>query len=106
MICQNKNLCGFFLICKNSQKWSRGKEFSKFAWTTAPDAPNMHYLSPWSSPIILVPKKNESNRLCIDFRKLNAHTVKESLPLPRIDEVLDSLHCARWFSTLNLLRGY
>ena len=45
VICQSKNLCGSFLICKNSQKRSQSNEFSKFAWTIAPDAPNIQYLS-------------------------------------------------------------
>ena len=63
-------------------------------------------VSPWSSPIIMVPKPDGTVRFCIDFKKLNAHTIKDSFPLPRIDEVLDSLHGAKWFSTLDLLKGY
>ena len=51
-------------------------------------------VTPWLLPIILVPEKDGLNRLCMDFRKLNAHTVKDSFPLPRIYEVLDSLHGA------------
>ena len=54
-------------------------------------------VSPWSSPRTLVPKKNGSNQVCINFQNLNAHTVKDSFPLPRIEEVLYSLHGACGF---------
>ena len=47
--------------------------------------------SPWSSPIIMVRKKDGSWRFCIDFRKLNSVTHKDAYPLPRIDETLESL---------------
>ena len=63
-------------------------------------------LSPWASPIILVKKKNNENRLGVDYRKLNAITKKDSFPLPRIDDVLDMLHSQRIFSTLDLAAGY
>ena len=48
-------------------------------------------MSPWAAPIVLVRKKTGDVRLCVDFRKLNAITKKDSLPLPRIDDVLDLL---------------
>ena len=44
--------------------------------------------SPWSSPIVIVPKKDGSKRFCIDFRKSNAVTKPNSYPLPKIDEIL------------------
>jgi hypothetical protein len=48
--------------------------------------------SPWSSPVLLVPKPGENNwRMCIDYKRLNAVTVKEIYAMPRIDDVLDSL---------------
>ena len=47
--------------------------------------------SPWSSPIVLVTKKDGTKRFCMDYRKLNSVTVKDSYPIPRIDETLDSL---------------
>ena len=62
--------------------------------------------SPWSSPIVLIRKKDGSVRFCIDYRKLNSVTVKDSYPLPRIDESLDALGKAEWFTTLDLTSGY
>ena len=48
--------------------------------------------SPWSSPVVVVRKKDGTTRFCIDYRKLNAVTRKDSYPLPRIDNSLDSSH--------------
>ncbi|KAG1946736.1 hypothetical protein F2P79_013286 [Pimephales promelas] len=62
--------------------------------------------SPWASPVVLVKKKDGSYRFCIDFRKLNAVTVKDSYPLPRPSDALDSLSGACWFSTMDLSSGY
>jgi hypothetical protein len=62
--------------------------------------------SPWSSPIVLVRKKDGSLRFCVDYRKLNAVTKFDSYPLPRIDETLDHLSGAQWFTTLDLISGY
>ena len=62
--------------------------------------------SPWSSPIVLVGKKDGTKRLCVDYRQLNLVTTKDAYPLPRIDESLDALGGARWFSTLDLASGY
>ena len=62
--------------------------------------------SPWSSPVVLVMKKDGGTRICVDYRKLNDATVKDAYPLPRIDDTLDMLACKQWFSTLDLASGY
>jgi len=62
--------------------------------------------SEWSSPIVLIPKPNGKWRLCIDYRKVNDVTEKDSYSLPNIDEIFDSLDGARFFSTLDLYSGY
>ena len=62
--------------------------------------------SPWSSPVVMVKKKNGSWRFCIDFRKVNAITHKDAYPLPCIDATLDSLCGSSYFTTLDLASGY
>ena len=62
--------------------------------------------SPWAFPVTLAPKKDGSQRLCIDFRPLNAITIDDKMPLPRIDEVIDRLSNARYFTTLDVAWGY
>ncbi|GBG81444.1 hypothetical protein CBR_g32121 [Chara braunii] len=62
--------------------------------------------SPHGAPVLFVRKKNKDLRLCIDYRKLNAQTVKNAGPLPRIDDLLERLGGAKYFSELDLKSGY
>ena len=58
--------------------------------------------SPWCNAIVLVRKKDGTLRFCIDFRKLNARTKKDSFPLPRMQETMESMVGARFFSSMDL----
>eukprot|EP00064_Thunnus_orientalis_P022840 superscaffoldBa00008073_g23061 len=62
--------------------------------------------SPYASPIVIVKKKDGSIRLCVDYRQLNSKTCRDAFPLPRIEESLDALSGAKWFSTMDLASGY
>ncbi|KRH92950.1 LTR retrotransposon, partial [Pseudoloma neurophilia] len=62
--------------------------------------------SPWRSQIVPIPKPDGSTRLCIDFRALNKATIKDSYPVPRIEEIIDNLQNAKYFSILDATSGY
>ena len=63
-------------------------------------------VSPWSSPVVLVKKKDGSYRFCVDFRKINKVTKVDSFPMPLAADALDSLADAIVFSTLDLKSGF
>ena len=62
--------------------------------------------SPWASPIVLVPKKDGGVRFCVDYRKLNAKASFDAYPMPRVEEMFESIGAAKVISTLDLAKGY
>ena len=62
--------------------------------------------SAWSSNVVMARKKDGSLRFCVDYRKLNELTVKDTYPLPLIQSCLDAVGKAKWFSTFDLRSGY
>ena len=61
--------------------------------------------SPWASPVVLVKKKDGTSRFCVDYHKVNTVTRKDAYPLPRVNDLLDTLAGSRLFSTLDLISG-
>ncbi len=70
----------------------------------------LHVIEPsnseWSSPLVIVPKKDGSLRVCVDFRKLNAQSRFDAYPTPRIDDLLERIGQARYITILELCKGY
>ncbi len=63
-------------------------------------------MSEWSSPMVIVPKKDGSLHVCIDFRKLNAQSKFDAYPMPRVDDLLEKIGRAQYITTLDLCKGY
>jgi hypothetical protein len=62
--------------------------------------------SPWASPVVIVPKKDGTRRFCVDYRRINKITEKDSYPIPRINDLLDNLGGMKWFTSIDLASGY
>ena len=62
--------------------------------------------SDWASPMVIVRKKDGGIRVCVDYRCLNSVTAVDPYPMPRIDDLIDRLGCAKYISNLDLSRGY
>ena len=56
--------------------------------------------------MVIIRKKTGKIRLCVDFRKLNAISIRDSFPLPRVEEALQAVQAAVWFSSFDLAQGY
>ena len=62
--------------------------------------------SPWSSPLVIVTKKSGDIRVCVDYHAINSVMRKSAIPLPRIQECLESLSGSKYFCTMDLAQGY
>ena len=63
-------------------------------------------VSEWASPMVIIKKKDDTIQLCIDYRRLNAETVMDAYPMPRVDDILDQVGQAKYITTLDLAKGY
>ncbi|UYV73632.1 K02A2.6-like, partial [Cordylochernes scorpioides] len=97
----------------HQEQWKNATSFRRpYQNTSKPQAPTPRdgiirpSSSPWSFPVILVKKRDGKYRFCVDYRKLNDVTVKDVYPIPRIDEVLDTLQRSKYFSAIDLKSGY
>ena len=62
--------------------------------------------SPYSSNVVLTSKKDQSSRFCVDYRTLNDNTVKDTYPIPNVQDLLDGFQGSKWFSQVDLAAGY
>ena len=62
--------------------------------------------SPWSSPVVLVPKPDNSWRFCVDYRAVNSKTIRPAYPMPYVDDALDKLAGYKYYFNLDLITGY
>ena len=65
-----------------------------------------HSDSPWASPIVVAKKPNNELRMCIDYRKVNAQTIKDAYPMPIIEDCLEMCKDAKWMSTMDIQEAY
>ncbi|XP_066990453.1 uncharacterized protein [Macrobrachium rosenbergii] len=87
----------------NPQKRLRMKEAVQYLLTNGLIKP---CCSPWASPSLLTPKEDGTDRLCTDFRKVNELTVTDSFPLPRLDDLIDSVGNEKFVTKIDLQKGY
>ncbi|GBG63523.1 hypothetical protein CBR_g38591 [Chara braunii] len=88
-----------YSLVERKKALERIREFEESGWIEPATGP-------WSFSVVLVPKKNGSIRICIDYRKLNDITIKDVYPLPRIDDLLDAIGCANYFSKFDIRHGF
>jgi hypothetical protein len=62
--------------------------------------------SPYAAPVVLVRKKDNTIRFCVDFRALNSETIFDPKPMPRMDEVLHRVSNAKYVSKIDMTKGY
>jgi len=108
-VCHEIPLAAGTVPIRQPTRWlspEKGKEVSR----QVQDFLNRDLIEPahgaWSSPVVLVWKKDGSWRFCMDYRKLNSVTIQDAYPLPWIDESLDALAGSKFFDMLDLLTGY
>ncbi|GBG92337.1 hypothetical protein CBR_g55217 [Chara braunii] len=88
-----------YSLIERKKTLERIREFEASGWIEPATGP-------WSFPVVLVPKKNGAIRIYIDYRKLNEITIKDVYLLPRIDDLLDAIGCANYFSKFDIQHGF